>query len=77
VAVLGTESALRVEQKVQTNAVAVVVATYAIRRGELIEEQLVGRGEDGSRVIAGDQFTGKRPIGEVVPVGRLSQHDSD
>ena len=68
-AVLGTEPALRVEQEVQTNAIAEIVTTHAIRGGELVEQELVGRGEDGAGVVAGDQFAGERLVGERVPVG--------
>jgi hypothetical protein len=68
VAVFGTKSALRVEQKVQPNAVAEIVTTHAIRRRELVEQELVGCVEEGAGVVAGDQVAGERLVSKRGPV---------
>jgi len=69
--VLGTETALRVEQEVQADSIAVIVATDSIRGRELVEQHVVGGAKRRKGVVAADDLSGKRSIREPIPIGEL------
>ena len=68
VTVLRTQPALRIEQKVQADAISKMVTTHAIGGGELVQQGVVGRIEHGAGVVARDDGAGERLIGERIPV---------
>lgn len=73
-AVLGTESALRVQQEVKANAIPIVMATDTKRRGELVEQRVVRGPKRRESVIATDDLSGERLVCEAIPI-RAYGHD--
>ena len=73
--VLGAKAALRIQQEMQPNSIAVVMAANAIRGGELVEESVVGSAEHGESVSPADDLTSQRVIRESVPIGKCV-HDT-
>src|SRR6185437_6620263 len=75
VAIFGTQSALRIEQEVQPDAILPVVASHAIRGGQLGDELVVWRAKHGARILSPNDLAGERRRRQAIPIaGVVLEH---